>query len=200
MQDGRLAQDFWVMGEASLHEAATAASESIKDKALWFGLWQELYISSMHHAPLSEHVNVPAMHRLTHGSDDRTWTNRMLLHLAEIVTYCYSEERNTTTYNRLVSYSATWMESKPPTFDPVYVRDAQGAMFPEIWLLNDVVAAGLQYYHLVKILLLAYNPRVPLLGAAQRAAKERGDALIREDVRTICGIAESMDGVHPAHL
>ncbi|UNI15404.1 hypothetical protein JDV02_001939 [Purpureocillium takamizusanense] len=154
----------------------------------------------MQQAPLSPDVDIHSMRKLTHGCDDRTWTNRMLLHLADAVTYCHAEERSTATYDRLTSYSATWMESRPPSFNPVYVRTLLGTMFPQIWLLNDVVVAGLQYYHLVKILLLSHNPRVPLLGAAQRTAKERGDALIREDVRTICGIAESMDGVHPAHL
>jgi len=162
----------------------TAEPGSIDDKVLWAGLWQDLYISVMHQAPLSSDVDVHTMHKLTQGADDRTWTNRMLLHLADAVTYCHAEERSTATYDRLASYSSTWMEARPPSFDPVYVRASPGTMFPEIWLLNDVVAAGLQYYHLVKILLLAHNPRVPLLGAAQRSAKERGD--VRQSLFQAC--------------
>ncbi|KJZ74272.1 hypothetical protein HIM_06278 [Hirsutella minnesotensis 3608] len=173
---------------------------SLEEKTIWAVLWQELYIAIMHQTPLPPGSDEHLLHELTSGGDDRTWTNRMLLHLFNTVRYCFSEERSTATYDRLVSYSATWMESKPSSFDPVFIRISRDAMFPHISLLNDVVAAGLQYYHLVRILLLAHNPRLPLLGAAQKTAKQRGDALIQEDVKIICGIAESLDHVHPAHL
>lgn len=128
----------------------------------------------MHQRPVNIDLNHPCLSQDTQGSEDDTWANRIFLHLLDAIQYCFGDERNPATYDRLVSYLSTWVESKPNSFRPVFIRrNATGAGFPEIWLLNSAVASGLQWYHLARVLLLAHNPRLPQFGAAKRSAKKQ---------------------------
>lgn len=130
----------------------------------------------MQQRPVNVNINNPCFNQNAQGNDDRSWANRMLLHLLDAIQYCFGEERSPAAYDRLVSYLATWAESKPASFRPLFIRKSlHGAVFPEIWLLNSAAVAGLQWYHLARILLLANNPRLPQFGAAKRSAKSSRD-------------------------
>lgn len=135
-----------------------------------------MFLSVIQQRPVNIKISHPCFSQDTQGNDDRSWANRMLLHLLDAIQYCFGEERSPAAYDRLVSYLATWAESKPASFRPLFIRKGlHGKVFPEIWLLNSAVVAGLQWYHLVRILLLANNPRLPQLGAAKRSAKRSRD-------------------------
>lgn len=152
----------------------------MENKIIWAGLWQEMFLSVMHQRPVNADMNHPCLRQDIQGSDDRTWASRIFLHLLDAIQYCFGEERSPATYDRLVSYLATWMESKPDYFRPIFFRrDDTGAGFPEIWLLNSAVVSGLQWYHLVRVLLLAHNPRLPQFGAAKRSAKRTRDVRVQ---------------------
>lgn len=163
------------------------------------------------------------LQNLTSSSDDEAWTNRIFLHLVDTVQFCFGETRSPAVYDQLVSYSLTWMRSKPTSFTPVYTQKRTsdtGSLFPELWFMSDFAAISSQYYHLVRILLIAYNPRTPQLGPAKRAAKRwinvsqakpwryqcclltqvDSQAQIRSDVKIVCGIAESRGDVNTSHL
>lgn len=128
----------------------------------------------MHHHLFLPNLTSPLIGEQALANEDTIWTDRVFIHLVDTMRFCFSDERSPATYDRLLSYLATWMESKPPSFTPVYIRDrSEGANFPEIWLLNDTVVAGVQFYHLNRALLLTHNPRMPRLGQAHRLANEQ---------------------------
>ncbi|KAH7249600.1 hypothetical protein B0J15DRAFT_497965 [Fusarium solani] len=171
------------------------------DAVMWACLRQELFLAVMNQAPIDQDTYRSGLEHLTHTSDDFSRTNRMLLKLMEVVRFCFGEGKDTTTYDELLESTASWMRSTPASFTPVMTRrKCNGEPFPEIWLLNDCIAAGLQYYHLSRILLIVHDPRVPRLCRARREASRWIDAQVRNDLEIICGIAESMSKINPMHI
>jgi hypothetical protein len=74
----------------------------------------------------------------------------------------------------------------------MYYKDAdEWNIFPEIWLLGDAVATGMQHYYLARILLTAHNPQLPRLGPASKIALRSMEEEIKSYVRIICGMALS---------
>uniref|UniRef100_A0A8H7K138 Zn(2)-C6 fungal-type domain-containing protein n=1 Tax=Bionectria ochroleuca TaxID=29856 RepID=A0A8H7K138_BIOOC len=173
---------------------------------MWASLRQEIFLALMN----QRHVNIPVdrhaleslpQDHLSQTADDSTWCNRMLLHLFDTIQYCFGDAHSSSTYDQLFSYANTWMSSKPSSFTPVFSQDGpNGQMLPEIWFLDSCAAAGMQYYHLVRILLTAHNPRVPRIGSAKKAAIEWIDEQVRGHAKMVCGIAESLEEINPGHL
>ncbi|KAJ3501422.1 hypothetical protein NM208_g16938 [Fusarium decemcellulare] len=171
------------------------------DAVLWACLRQELFLAVMHQAPVDLDMYRSSLETLTQTADDFSRSNKMLLLLLEVVRFCFGEGKDTTTYDGLLESTASWMGSTPASFTPVMTRRRKtGACFPEIWLLNDCVAAGIQYYHLSRILLIVHDPRVPRLCRARREASIWIDAQVKNDLEIICGIAESVNQINPMHI
>ncbi|KAH7143570.1 hypothetical protein EDB81DRAFT_652709 [Dactylonectria macrodidyma] len=171
------------------------------DDVLWARLRQEVFLAVLHQIPLTMDVSRPQLEHLTQGRDDRARANQMLVELLATVQYCFGDDKNTATYDRLLESSSTWMTTNPSSFTPVMTRRRQkNDVFPDIWLLNDCVAAGLQYFHLARILLVVHDPRVPRLGRAGQEAARLIDAQTQNDVEIICGIANSISEINPMHI
>ncbi|CAG9989343.1 unnamed protein product [Clonostachys byssicola] len=180
--------------------------DDFQEAIMWANLRQEIFLALMN----QRHVNVPVdrhalesllQDHLCQTADDSTWCNRMLLHLFDTIQYCFGDAHSSSTYDQLFSYANTWMSSKPSSFTPVFSQDGpNGQMLPEIWFLDSCAAAGMQYYHLVRILLTAHNPRVPRIGSAKKAAIEWIDEQVRGHAKMACGIAESLEEINPGHL
>lgn len=143
---------------------------------VWAALRQEIFLAIMNQEPAC--IN-PDQENLRHSAnipEDEAWTNRVLLHLADTVSFCFGDNRSPAVYDQLVSYSVTWERSKSVSFTPIYFQQpSPGEIFPQIWFLNNYSTIASQYFHLVRILLLAYNPRTPRLGRAKRAATKWRD-------------------------
>ncbi|VUC32488.1 unnamed protein product [Clonostachys rosea] len=180
--------------------------DEFQEAILWASLRQEVFFALMN----QRHVNVPidrhaleslVQDPLLQTADDRTWCNRILLHLFDTIQYCFGDAHSSSTYDQLSSYATTWMSSKPTSFTPVFSQDGpNGQLLPEIWFLDSYAAAAMQYYHLVRILLTAHNPRVPRIGLAKKAAIEWIDEQVRGHAKMVCGIAESLEEINPGHL
>ncbi|KAH7159565.1 hypothetical protein B0J13DRAFT_433870 [Dactylonectria estremocensis] len=171
------------------------------DDVLWARLRQELFLAVLHQIPLTMDVSRSRLDHLTRDRDDRTRANKMLIELLATVQYCFGDDKNTATYDRLLESCSTWMTTNPSSFTPVMIcRRQERDVFPDIWLLNDCVAAGLQYFHLARILLIVHNPRVPRLGRAGQEAARWIDAQTKNDVEIICGIANSISEINPMHI
>lgn len=118
----------------------------------------------------------------------------MLVELLATVQYCFGDDKNTATYDRLLESSSTWMMTNPSSFTPVMIRRRQGGeVFPDIWLLNDCVAAGLQYFHLARILLVVHDPRVPRLCRAGQEASRWIDVSVSAANISFLGIETAAD-------
>ncbi|CAH0046795.1 unnamed protein product [Clonostachys solani] len=180
--------------------------DEFQEAIMWASLRQEVFFALMN----QRHVDVPVdrhalesllQDHLLQTADDGTWCNRMLLHLFDTIQYCFGDAHSSSTYDQLFSYANTWMSSKPSSFTPVFSQDGpDGQILPEIWFLHSCAAAGMQYYHLVRILLTAHNPRVPRIGPAKKAAIEWIDEQVRGHAKMVCGIAESLEEINPGHL
>jgi hypothetical protein len=92
----------------------------------------------------------------------------MLLHLTDIIRYCFSDDKDTEHYAALLKDTTIWSETKPDSFDPIYTcNHPEKQVLPDIWLYSEPVAAGLQYYHLSRMLLMSHDPRLPKIGLAR---------------------------------
>ncbi|UDD59891.1 hypothetical protein AFCA_007309 [Aspergillus flavus] len=144
--------------------------------AFWVGIRQEFHTSFI-------------------KQQDPTWANRVILHCAHTLTYCYDERSHTMKeYEKLWDYNQGWDRMVPPTFNPIYLRQpdrSKGEVFPELWFLDDCIVTAIQHWHLARILLLAFDPRVPRLGPGRRAAVGRREAEIKESMFVLCGVAQS---------
>lgn len=132
----------------------------------------------------------------------------MVLHCADILGYCYDNERkhhDLDAYNAFLEYNHTWQVLAPPVFSPMFSKEpdrSKGEVFPELWYLDDCTGTSLsmntvtpstdnrirltlfgkvtavQHLHLARILLAAFDPRVPRLGLDRKAAVARREVCI----------------------
>lgn len=74
-------------------------------------------------------------------ADDSTWANRMILHCADILGYCYGDGLHILdSYNALLEYNQAWQELAPSVFSPIFSKEpdrSRGEVFPELWYLDD---------------------------------------------------------------
>jgi hypothetical protein len=88
-----------------------------------------------------------------------------------------------------------WEHTKPWSFTALYVAPDAGEKFAGAWpdlpCAQGVVAVGLQYYHLCKILLTIYSPNASLVGLAGVRARKATDAAIRAHIRITIGYGVS---------
>ncbi|KAL0260544.1 hypothetical protein SLS55_004233 [Diplodia seriata] len=175
----------------------------LRQAAFWVGLRQEIYMAFVNQRtiiPALEHCNID---RTFDTASDCVWANRIVTHCADVLRYCFGDgEQTVTNYTRLLDYCDGWFMFKPPSFSPIFYRVPDGVnnTFPEIWLLSDAVTTGLQHYHLAKILLTAHDPKVPRLGPGQKHALTKMDDQIKEDVRALCGMANSNSRCPPNYV
>ncbi|KAK7408209.1 hypothetical protein QQX98_009618 [Neonectria punicea] len=141
-------------------------------------------------------IDVPA--------DDYTWTNRILLHVADALAFCFpdsavAKDESIRKYEELVEYGEQWYANKPQNFNPIFYNKAGcddsddvangRRLSPDIWLLSDTVVTGLLNYHLSRILLLAFDPRAPRLGPSRHYFLKRQTKEIKQEVKTMIGMA-----------
>lgn len=185
-----------------------SAADTIRHAVFWAFVREEIYVSILYQRrPTCFIDQSPGRLEVESGldpADDYTWANRITWHLLVVLEYCFGEHKDPVTHGRLVDYAEAWMQARPTSFTPMFMQDKRPGTaecyFPEIICLGDLAVLGLQYYHLVRILLIAYDPGIPRVGFDQRAAARAMDHAMRSDVGIVCGIAESLDSTNPAHL
>jgi hypothetical protein len=154
----------------------TEPSEQVDlpEAAWWASLRLEVYSAVVTQTPFTSKSDHLYADKKFVPVDDKDWANLMLLHLADIIRYCFSESKDTDNYTELLKDLTTWSNSKPDSFDPIYTcGHPEGRVLPEIWVYNESVAAGLQYYHLGRMLLICHDPRLPKIGPAKKKEMKR---------------------------
>ena len=130
------------------------------------------------------------------ATDDSTWANRILLHCAEVLNFCFDGDGDHTfaRWAALKEWCEEWRASIPASFSPIYYEDASpetGSVLPQVWHIGDAHVTGIQHYILCMILLTVYNPSLPRLGPVRRAALQSIDEEIKGHVLMLAGMAVS---------
>ncbi|KAI4852682.1 hypothetical protein E4T44_01332 [Aureobasidium sp. EXF-8845] len=181
----------------------SAVSGGLRLAAFWVGLRQEIYVAFVNQRSMIlplQHCNVD---RSFGAADEGTWANRIIVHCAETIQWCFGlreHERSTAQFEELLRYAGDWLKLKPSCYTPIYYRNADAdsnAVFPEVVYLSDAAVTGIQHYHLTLILLRAYDPTIPKLGARRATALREMDNEIRYHTKMLCGLALSNSSTPP---
>ncbi|KAI5253972.1 hypothetical protein E4T42_02538 [Aureobasidium subglaciale] len=171
-----------------------ATKGGLRQAAWWVGFRQEMVVAFINQRPIVpvlEHCNLD---RSFSAADVFTWTNRIIVHCADVINHCFQNgSLDQTTYQALRDYGEAWMAHRPPCFNPIFQSQPSGiagSMFAKTYFTGDVIAKGVQHYHLSKILLVAHDPNVPRLGLQRKAYEQTVDDQLRSHARALCGIAQ----------
>jgi hypothetical protein len=132
--------------------------------------------------------------------DDESWANRIIFLFATILEAVFQDSSTNTgishtKWQELTDTVDEWERTKPWTFSALHVEPGAGDKFdgswPELLCAQGVIAVGLQYYHLCKILLTIYSPTAAVVGIAGIRARRATDAMIRKHIRITIGYGMS---------
>jgi hypothetical protein len=177
-----------------------AADGDLREAASWVSLRQHIYVSLTSQQPLNL-----SLENYRHSSsfrefDDESWANRIIFQFATILQHVFEDSPECTSLTRdkwaeLDADVDEWERTKPWTFTALFVDPSAGKEFNGTWPVlptaQGVVAVGMQYYHLCKILLSIYSPHTSLVGLAGVRARRATDAAILRHIRIIIGYGVS---------
>lgn len=179
-----------------------AADGGLRESASWVSLRQHIYVSLT-----TQHTINLSLENYRHSSvfqnfDEESWANRIIFQFAVILKHAFEQHPDSGSscvtrekWNELDAEVEEWYRTKPRNFAPLFadadVGDTFKGAWPELPTAQGVVAVGLQYYHLCKILLAIYSPNVALVGLAGVRARKSTDALIRKHIRITIGYGVS---------
>lgn len=146
---------------------------------------------------------------------DAVWTFRIIGHAARVTNFVYGEVRkDTERWDELWQYLLDWDRLKPvsfralfcsrggefsqPTKDHQESRKESNGGLPKIYYAYDCPVGAQQYLQLCRVLLLAHDPRAPVLKLGRTDFLRQQEEKIRDAVRIICGIAISNPEYRPA--
>lgn len=170
---------------------------SLRRAALIVAFRQEVYMAFACQRPVLPAFYLPEIDRcLDSPTDDGTWTNRILLHLVDTLKFCFGDEpmspdQAMEKHSDLLKYAEEWYAKKPPSFNALFLdENTDRRIAPDIWILSDAAATGLLNYHLLRILLLSFDPHTPRVGPSRARFLKQQDRDIKEEVKTCIGLAE----------
>jgi hypothetical protein len=175
-----------------------AADGGLRESASWVSLRQHIYVSLTSQQPLNLSLENYRHSSVFREFDDESWTNRVIFLFATILQTIFEESgeanTNSLTKERWAELHAEvdeWERTKPWTFTALHVEPNAGEKYSGAWpdlpCAQGVVAVGLQYYHLCKIILTIYSPNASLVGLAGVRARKATDASIRKHIRITIG-------------
>ncbi|KAJ5629734.1 hypothetical protein N7528_003391 [Penicillium herquei] len=181
---------------------AAQANEALKNRGLrnaafWVGMRQKVHTAFITQSSIRLDFSCfdGSIYKTMESTDDSTWANRIVLLCAEVLSFCYGENGHSLNhYIELLEFSEDWYRYKPPSFSPIYHQapdSSKQEVFPQIWFMGDCHVIAIQHWHLARILLAAFDPRVPRMGPNQKKAAATIEAEIKHHVFNLCGIGFS---------
>ncbi|KAL6706842.1 hypothetical protein ACN47E_004985 [Coniothyrium glycines] len=175
-----------------------AADGGLRETASWVSLRQHIYVSLTTQQPLNLSLDNYRHSAVFREFDEEAWANRIIFLFATVLQSVFENTSNGISKDKwkdLHDEVDEWYRTKPWAFSPIYVEPGAGEKFtgswPELPCTQGVVAVGLQYYHLCKILLTIYSPNASLVGLAGVRARRATDATIRTHIRITIGYGVS---------
>ncbi|CZR48033.1 uncharacterized protein FPRO_12643 [Fusarium proliferatum ET1] len=181
---------------------STTTPSSLRLASFWVGMRQEVTMSFASQRPVKIRLDHGFMDRSLSEADDDTWANRIIVHSADVINYCFGNNGpNRHRYQELVDYDQAWLRARPVSWLPVAYSasgETLGGAFPYIIYLNHAVVIGQVHSIFARILLMCHDDRVPRIGPSAQLARKQIDDDIRTQVRELCGIALSNPSTRPA--
>ncbi|KAF2658339.1 hypothetical protein K491DRAFT_776521 [Lophiostoma macrostomum CBS 122681] len=176
-----------------------AADGGLRESASWVSLRQHIYVSLTTQQPVNLSLDNYRHSSVFREYDEESWTNRIIFQFATILQHVFEEtEGHSLTrdkWQELESETEEWERTKPWTYGPLLPDGNAGKEFHGSWpslpTPSGMVAVGLQYYHLCKILLQIYSPHASLVGLAGIRQRKTTDAAIRKHIRVVIGYGVS---------
>ncbi|KAF2702880.1 hypothetical protein K504DRAFT_520871, partial [Pleomassaria siparia CBS 279.74] len=178
-----------------------AADGDMREAASWVSLRQHIYISLTTQQVINFSLENYRHSAVFREYDNEAWANRINFQLATILQYVFEDSPESTSsltrekWAELDADIDEWERTKPWTFSALYVDPDAGKDFdgswPDLPTAQGVVAVGLQYYHLCKILLTIYSPHASLVGLSGVRARRATDAAVRRHIRIVIGYGVS---------
>ncbi|UNI22890.1 hypothetical protein JDV02_008734 [Purpureocillium takamizusanense] len=185
------------------HGHAGTAS-SLRKASYWIGLRQEVTMAVASQRPIKTSLNHDFVDPSFTTADDDTWANRVIVHCAKVVQFCFGKGHSSLEeYRALVEYEEGWLRSRPSSFLPIAYCDpspSRGEVFPHILYLNHAIVIGVVHCILAQALLMCYDPTLPRVGPSRLAAQEAREDGIRRQLLLLCGTALSNETTIPAMI
>ncbi|KAI3559154.1 hypothetical protein CABS02_00129 [Colletotrichum abscissum] len=175
---------------------------SLRQASFWVGLRQEITMAFATQRPIKVKLDHLFIDRSFSPTDDDCWANRIVVHCAEVVQFCFGEvENRKSEYQRLVEYDYNWLRARPLSWLPIAYSEpdlASGLVFPQIFYINHAVVIGNVHGALARALLMCHDESIPKIGPSRIRARKKLDNDIRMQVRELCGAALSNKQTIPA--
>ncbi|RBR21357.1 hypothetical protein FVER53590_28347 [Fusarium verticillioides] len=169
--------------------------EGFRRAALWIHLRQDIFNAVINQRVPRTNVNRLGIDRGCSPADESIWAKRVLCLEAEVVEYCFGQERPSIQhYEALEDRLEDWDRQKPQTFTPVFYQERdppQGVSFPTVSVLLDSCVFGLSHYYFAMLMMLVHDPRMPKIGTQYLQHQKEMRIKILHFLRLLCGIASS---------
>ena len=108
---------------------------SLSAASFWVGLRQEIYIAVITQQPVKVNLDHYVVDRSFTPADDYAWSNRAIVHLADVLNFCFgSETPSSSQWVSLNEACKKWSRTRPTSFNPYFYRARTNHLaFPEVW-------------------------------------------------------------------
>lgn len=108
---------------------------SLSAASFWVGLRQEIYIAVITQQPVKLNLDHYVVDRSFDPSDEYTWSNRAIVHLADVLNFCFGRDSpSSSRWADLHEACEKWARTRPTSFNPFFYRArVSPSAFPEIW-------------------------------------------------------------------
>ncbi|OMP88706.1 hypothetical protein BK809_0005427 [Diplodia seriata] len=209
-------------GSQAIIRAATATTNlpgnlppsGLRRAAYWSAFRQEVWIAPQTQQPVGMDPAVCG-YVVDHGfgaAPDWVWCERAIAHCGAAMNVTLGtatgmgREEQVARWRALMEENERWWRSVPAGFEPFFGgwercgEDGEGGMFPDVRFQADWHVMGYSYTIEAHLLLVVHDPTVPKLGPLRRRAVAEMDEKAKEDVRKLCGLAQSNEFAPPASL
>lgn len=123
-----------------------SAVSSLRKACFWIGLRQEIVMAFVNQRPVKINLDHSFIDRsLSDPATDDTWANRVIIHCADVLKYCFGGEAASSVveeWKRLREYDEAWLRARPLSWLPfAYAQPdkGKGDIFPIILYLSSAI-------------------------------------------------------------
>lgn len=120
-------------------------TSSLRQACFWTGLRQEIVMAFVNQRPVKMRLDHSFIDRsLAPPAADDVWANRIILHCADVLRYCFGTggEATADDWLRLKAHDDAWLRARPPSWLPVAYAEPdrdKGEVFPTILYLSGPI-------------------------------------------------------------